>query len=124
QIMPSIAIIGASARRAKFGNKAVRAYHEGGYTVYPIHPVHSEVEGLAVYKSVLDVPEPIDVASFYVSPAVGLRVIEDVARQGIGQVILNPGAESAELLRRAAELGIEAIVTCSILAIGRHPSEF
>ncbi len=122
--MPSIAIIGASAKRSKFGNKAVRAYQAGGYTVYPIHPAQSEVEGLPVYKSVLDVPEFIEVASFYVSPAVGLNVIEEVARKGIRQVILNPGAESAELLHRAAELGITATVACSILAIGRHPSEF
>ena len=122
--MPSIAIIGASARRSKFGNKAVRAYHERGYTVYPIHPAHDEVEGLPVYKSVLDVPEPIDEASFYVPPGVGLNVIEEVARKGIRRVTLNPGAESPELLQRAAELGIEAVVACSILAVGRYPSEF
>jgi predicted CoA-binding protein len=122
--MPSIAIIGASANRSKYGNKAVRAYHERGYTVYPIHPAQTEVEGLPAYKSVLDVPEAIDVATFYVAPAVGLKVIEEVARKGIREVLLNPGAESAELLRRAKELGIEATVACSILAVGRYPSEF
>ena len=122
--MPSIAIIGASANRSKYGNKAVRAYHERGYTVYPIHPAQTEVEGLPAYKSVLDVPEAIDVATFYVAPAIGLKVIEEVARKGIREVLLNPGAESEELLQRAKELGIEASVVCSILAVGRYPSEF
>jgi uncharacterized protein len=122
--MPSIAIIGASANRSKYGNKAVRAYHERGYTVYPIHPAQTEVEGLPAYKSVLDVPDAIDVATFYVSPSVGLKVIEEVARKGIREVLLNPGAESDELLQRAKELGIEATVACSILAVGRYPSEF
>jgi len=122
--MPSIAVIGASANRSKYGNKAVRAYHERGYTVYPIHPAQTEVEGLPVYKSVLDVTEPIDVATFYVAPSVGLKVIEEVARKGIREVLLNPGAESDELLQRARELGIEASVVCSILAVGRYPSEF
>jgi len=122
--MPSIAIIGASTDRAKYGNKAVRAYHERGYTVFPIHPAQNEIEGLPVYKSVLDVPDSIDVASFYVAPAVGLNVIEEVARKGIRQVLLNPGAESEELLRRAEELGVAATVACSILLVGRRPSEF
>ncbi len=44
--------------------------------------------------------------------------------KGIRRVLLNPGAESDELLQRAAELGIEATVACSILLAGRAPSEF
>ena len=122
--MSSIAIIGASPNRAKYGNKALRAYLERGDTVYPIHPVHQEVEGVKAYTSVLDVPGNIDTATFYVPPAVGLRVIEEVAQKGIKQVLLNPGAESEELMQRAADLGIQATVACSILIAGRSPAEF
>jgi uncharacterized protein len=122
--MPAIAIIGASPRRSKFGNKALRAFQQRGDTVYPIHPARTEIEGVKAYKSVLDVPGSIDLATFYVSPAVGLRVIEEVARKGIKQVILNPGAQSEELLRRAEELGVQATVACTILSLGRSPAEF
>lgn len=34
----TIAIVGASADRAKFGNKAVRAYAEEGWEVWPVNP--------------------------------------------------------------------------------------
>ena len=122
--MPSIAIIGASRHRQKFGNKAVRAYQQRGDTVFPINPTESEIEGLPAFASVLDVPGPIDIASFYVPPAIGLKVIEQIARKGIGQVVLNPGAESEELLQRCAELGIEATLACSILLAGSDPEEF
>jgi uncharacterized protein len=122
--MPAIAIIGASSKRTKFGNKALRAFQQRGDTVFPIHPAQPEIEGIKAYKSVLDVPGDIDLATFYVSPSVGLRVIEEVAQKGIRQVILNPGAESEELLRRAEELGIQATVACTILSIGRSPAEF
>jgi acyl-CoA synthetase (NDP forming) len=120
----TIAIIGATPRRSKFANKAVRAFKERGDTVIPIHPASAEVEGLTAYTSVLDVPAPIDVASFYVQPSVGLKIIEECAAKAIPKVLLNPGAESPELLQRAAELGVEAICTCSIVMIGRSPSEF
>ncbi|MCC6444739.1 MAG: CoA-binding protein [Armatimonadetes bacterium] len=119
----SIAIIGASADRAKFGNKAVRAYGSEGYKVFPVNPKEKEIEGLTVYKSVLDIPEPVETASFYVPPVVGLQVIEEVAQKGIREVYLNPGAESDELYAKAESLGIRPIAACSIRAIGIDPSD-
>lgn len=117
-----VAIIGASADRNKFSNKAVRAFARQGYTVVPIHPKETEVEGWKAYPSVLDVPGPIDVASIYLPPAVGERVIEEVARKGIVEVWINPGAESDALIARARELKLHAIVACSILGVGENPS--
>jgi len=120
--MPKVvAIIGASNDRQKFGNKAVRAFVRQGYTVVPINPGEHEVEGLKAYASVLDFPGPIDMASFYVPPAVGEQVIEEVARKQIPEVWLNPGAESDELVARARSLSIKPIVACSVVALGQNP---
>ena len=116
-----VAIIGASNDRQKFGNRAVRAFHRQGYTVIPINPHQREVEGLPAYASVLDVPIAIDMASFYVPPEVGERVIDEVARKRIPEVWLNPGSESDGLIARARALSIQPIVACSIVAIGQNP---
>lgn len=120
--MPKIvAVIGASSDRRKFGNRAVRAFLAQGYTVIPINPHATEVEGLPAYRSVLDVPGSIDMASLYIPPDIGEQVIDEIARKGIGEVWLNPGAESDALVARARFLGIQPIVACSIVAIGRNP---
>ena len=116
-----VAVIGASSNRSKFGNRALRAFQKQGYTVVPINPNEPEVEGLKTYASVLDVPGTIDMASFYVPPEVGEQVIGDVARKGIAEVWLNPGAESDALIARARALDIRPIVACSIVAIGENP---
>ena len=116
-----VAVIGASNNRRKFGNRAVRAYLQEGHTVIPINPNVTEVEGLQAYRSVLDVPGPIDMVTFYVHPEIGEQVIAEVARKGIPEVWLNPGAESDELISRAESLGIRPIVACSIIAIGQNP---
>jgi hypothetical protein len=116
-----IAVIGASNNRQKFGNRAVRAYHQQGYTVIPINPHETNVEGLQTYASVLDVPGPVDMASFYVPPEIGEQVIEEVAKKGIKEIWLNPGAESDALLSRARALNLQPIVACSIVAIGQNP---
>ena len=119
-----VAVIGASSDRSKFGNKAVRAFQHHGDQVVPINPREPEVEGLKTYASVLDVPGPVDMATFYVAPRVGLTVLEEVAKKGIGEVWLNPGAASPELVERAKALGVRAVVACSIIGIGESPSAY
>ena len=116
-----VAVIGASSDRRKFGNRALRAFQQQGYTVVPINPHETEVEGVKAYASVLDVPGAIDMASFYVPPDIGVRVIDEIARKGIAEVWLNPGAESDALIARARALQIQPIVACSIVAIGENP---
>jgi predicted CoA-binding protein len=116
-----VAVIGASNNRRKFGNRAVRAYLNQGYTVIPINPHEEAIEGLRAYASVLDVPGAIDMASFYVPPEIGEVVIDEVARKRIPEVWLNPGSESDELIARARRLSIQPIVACSIMSIGQNP---
>ena len=116
-----VAVIGASSNPQKFGNRAVRAFRRQGYTVIPINPNESEVEGLKAYASVLDVPGAIDMATFYVPPEIGERIIDEIARKKIPEVWLNPGAESDALIARARTLDIRPIVACSIVGIGENP---
>ena len=116
-----VAVIGASNDRRKFGNRAVRAFLRQGHTVIPINPNERDGEGLRAYASVLDVPGQIDMASFYVQPDVGERVIAEVAQKGIAEVWLNPGCDSDEVIARARGLGITPTVACSIVAIGENP---
>ncbi len=120
-----IAIIGASRNRNKFGNKAVRAYGEKGYAVYPVHPTDNEIEGFQAYRSVREIPDRVELASFYVPPSIGLRIIDEVAqKEGMKVVYLNPGAESRELIEKGSALGLEMVRICSILAVGADPSRY
>ena len=52
----TVAVVGASNDRRKYGNKALRAFATQGYTVFPINPHQQEIEGHRAYASVLDVP--------------------------------------------------------------------
>ena len=122
---PSVAIVGASNDRAKFGNKAVRAFQNQGFTVYPVNPKGGEIEGLPAYTSLSEIPaEKIDRISMYVPPAVGLKMLDEIAAIEFDELWLNPGSESDELIAAARERGLEVVVACSIVAVGESPSNY
>jgi hypothetical protein len=120
----SVAVIGASQDRRKYGNKAVRAYLESGYTVFPVNPSATSIEGLATFPTVDAIPSPVDFVSLYVPPAVGLKLLPAIAEKQPRELWLNPGSESDELIEAAADLHLRSIVACSIVALGLSPSEF
>ena len=117
----TVAVVGASNDRHKFGNRAVRALRAEGYDVVAINPHEREVEGVKAYPSVLDVPGAIDMASVYVQPDVGTILLKEFAQKGIAEIWINPGAESDELLEEARRLQLKVIVACSIMAIVQDP---
>jgi hypothetical protein len=120
--MKTVAVIGASSDRAKFGNKAVRAFHQQGYTVFPVNPKEAEIEGLPAFKSIRDVPQRPDMISVYLPPPVLLKILPDIASKGCDELWLNPGTESDEVLAEAERLGLNVIQACSIVAVGVSPS--
>lgn len=120
---PTVAILGASNDRAKFGNKSVRAHLQRGYDVYPVNPKGGQIEGLAVYKRLADVPvDFLDRISVYLPPEVTLSTLDEIAAKGCGELWLNPGTESEDVLRRARALGLDPILACSIVDLGIAPS--
>lgn len=119
--MGTVAIIGASNTPGKYGNRAVRAYLRQGWTVYPVNPNEPLVEGLPVYRRILDIPAKLDRAALYVPPAVGIKLLEEIKLKGVGELFVNPGAGSDELMAQTRRLGINAVEACAIVAIGEAP---
>lgn len=120
----SVAVIGASRDRRKYGNKALRAYVESGFTVYPVNPKEESIEGLKAYPTLDKIEEPVDFVSLYVPPAVGLQLLPAIAARKPKEVWLNPGSESDELIEAAADLHLRTVVGCSIVTLGFSPEEF
>jgi len=120
----SVAVIGASQDRRKYGNKAVRACLKSDYTVFPINLKEATIEGVATYPNLSAIDAPIDFVSLYVPPSVGLKLLPEIAEVSPRELWLNPGSQSDELIEAAADLHLRVVVACSITALGLSPEQF
>ena len=120
----SVAVIGASSDRRKYGNKAVRAYRDSGWRVFPVNPNEAVVEGLPAFPSVKAIGEPVHTVTLYVPASVGVKLLPEIAAAKPEELWINPGAGSVELLAEAKRLSLRTIEDCSIVALGRSPAEY
>jgi acetyl coenzyme A synthetase (ADP forming)-like protein len=92
-MMPeTLAVIGASAEDGKIGNSVMKNLINGGYkgTIYPIHPKATEIMGRKAYKSVKDVPGPIDVAVFAIPAKFVAQALTECGEKQIPGAVLIP----------------------------------
>ena len=116
----SFAVVGASADRAKYGNKVLRCYQQHALPVVAVNPAHTSVEGVPCHRSLREVPKSVRAASVVAPPAAALAIVEDARAAGIDRLWFQPGAESAAALDRAAAVGIAVIAggPCLLVALG------
>jgi len=123
-LVPTVAVVGASADRLKFGNKSVRAHQQAGYRVYPVHPTAASVEGQTAYPNLGAVPAGrLDRVTVYLPPGRTLALLEELAGREIGEIWLNPGAFDEAVVERAGQLGLPVRLGCSIVDVGIDPHE-
>jgi acetyl coenzyme A synthetase (ADP forming)-like protein len=108
----SVAVVGASRQRGSIGAELFHNVVATGFRgpVYPINPAATEIEGVAAFASVLDIPGDVDMAVITVPAAAVLEVARECAAKGVRALVVisagfgEAGPEGAELQRRLLEV--------------------
>jgi predicted CoA-binding protein len=115
------ALVGASTNPNKYGNIILHNLTNAGYTIYPVNPRATEIDGIKCYPNLSALPEKPAVVNFVVPAKMSLPVLEEAAHLGIQTVWFQPGAESEENIKMAQELGFRVIFdACAMVAKGRR----
>src|SRR5438045_3503944 len=93
-----IVVVGASNDPRKFGNIIVHDLLRRGYEVIPVNPKEETIAGLKAYKTLGDVPKPVDIVDMVTPPSVTLSVLRDAEAAGASLVWLQDGSFDAEVL--------------------------
>ena len=117
----SVAVIGASREAHSVGQTVLRHLLAGDFTgpVYPVHPTATAVAGVRAYRTVLDIPDPVDLAVVAVRAEAVHEVVEQCAGKGVhGLVVVSAGfgetgeegrARQRELVRLARANGMRVV---------------
>lgn len=90
----SIAIVGASTAPEKPGYQMVKAFEKFPGRIYPVNPRGGNVLGFHIYKSLSDIPEPVDLIAMVVPPQASADVLREAAACGAGAAFMVSGGFS------------------------------
>lgn len=109
------AVVGVSRNPGKFGNTIYRELKNRGYEVYGVNPSLSEIDGDKCYPDLSALKGGVDAAVVCITPERVASTLRDAAEADVRHVWLQQGAESANAVKMARDLGITAVAGRCIL---------
>ncbi len=90
----AIAVIGASTTKGKVGHDIFANILSGGYkgTLFPVNPKAKSVLCVKCHASILEIPDPVDLAMIILAPPLALQAVKDCISKNVkGIVIVSAG---------------------------------
>lgn len=108
------AVAGDVLNKEKYASKIMTALKDNGYKVNGINPKEESPE---VSNNIKDLDEKIEVLDLCINPRRGLEIVKDAADLGIKNVLIQPGAESEEIIEFCKDAGINAVQGCALVEL-------
>jgi len=113
----NVVVLGASNKPARYSYQAVKLLVEKGHTVFPVHPVISEIDGIPVFKRLADISAPIHTVTVYLAPERSTALADEILSARSKRVIFNPGAENPGLAQQLQNKGGEVLNACTLVML-------
>ncbi|MFD9893211.1 CoA-binding protein [Amycolatopsis sp. NPDC059027] len=105
----TIAVVGLSRDPAKEAHAVPAVLQAHGFRIIPVHPSADELLGEKVYRSLTDIPGPVDLVDVFRPAAETPGIAEQAVAIGAKALWLQQGIVSAEARRIAEEGGLEYV---------------
>jgi predicted CoA-binding protein len=93
-----------------------------GRKAYPINPKAPTVLGNPAFKGLQELPEKVESISIITPPVVTEKIVQDAIENGVKNIWMQPGAESAVAVKQAEDAGLTVIYggPCLLVVMGYH----
>lgn len=106
-------VIGDVTNESKYAYRILEKFKSKGYNVVGVHPKG----GSGVYKSLKDVPYEIEAIDLCINSFLGLEFVKEAKELGVKNILIQPGAESGEIISFCNENGITVVENCALLQL-------
>lgn len=108
-------VVGDVTNNEKYAYKILNKFKDKDYNVSGVSPKG----GNNVYKSLHDVPYNIDSIDLCINPKDGLKFVKEAKELKIKNILIQPGAESDQILKYCKDNDIKAIQGCALVKLGK-----
>jgi len=115
----TVAVVGATDNAEKYGSVIYRDLKRKGYSVFPVNPNRTVVDGDKAYPSLDELPQSPTIVNIVVPPSITIRVLKESLELGLKNVWLQPGAESPESLAFLQEHDFNYLANACIMVESR-----
>lgn len=113
----TVVVLGASDKKERYSNKAVRRLMAKGYRVIPVHPRLQSIEDLPVVPHLDKIDGNVHTLTMYVGAARSTAMADSIIKLNPGRVIFNPGAENPILESMLRDRQIDVLRACTLVML-------
>lgn len=106
----TVAVVGLSPDPSRPSHGVARYLVRAGLTVYPVNPALTSWEGLTAYRTLAEVPNPVDIVDVFRRPQYAVDVAAQAVAAGAGALWLQLGVISAAAADLAAKGGLDVVM--------------
>ena len=117
-----VVILGATTNPDRYAYIAAEMLIENGYDLIPAGIKQGEVFGKPIVKPE-SIPQGADTITLYINPEIQNTLRDLILNLKPRRIIFNPGTENYELMRAAAEQGIQCVEACTLVLLRTHQFE-
>jgi len=110
-------VVGDVLNRLKYAHKILNSLKEAGFNVVGLNP---SVKNGEAYNNLSDIPYKIEVLNLCINPTKGIKILQEARQLNIDKILIQPGAESSEILDFCRENGILAIEGCTLVELRKR----
>lgn len=116
----TIAVVGLSPKWNRPSHFAAKYMKEHGYKIIPVNPGYDEILGEKCYKSLLDIPEPVDIVDIFRRSKDVPPIVDDAIKIGAKVVWMQLTVVNEEAAQKARNAGLEVVMNrCVKIEYGR-----
>lgn len=109
-------VVGDVLNKEKYAYKILKELKDNGFNAVGVNMKASEN---GVYKSLSEVPYNIEVLDLCINPVKGIEAINEANILKIKRILVQPGAESSEILNYCKNSGIISIEGCALVELSK-----
>jgi len=106
----TIAVVGISPKETRDSNRVAKYLMDQGYEIVPVNPGQREVLGKTCFRTLMDIPFPIDMADLFLNPTRVPPVVDQAIEIGVKAIWMQEGVVHNESAQKARKEGIQVVM--------------